>query len=68
MNKDIMKNGKLGLQARNAEGCMIDFNFFLVGCVWSMVAAEDGESPVGNALDDCLDVLLGAQRRVHFEV
>src|SRR4030095_4149794 len=68
VNKDVEEEAELGLQAKDAEGCDIEFDLLLVPAMRSVIAREDSNCAVGDSLDERLDMLLRAKRRVHLEV
>src|SRR6201997_213140 len=67
MKQNAQEKSELGLEASNPERCLIKFDFFLETSVRGVIAGQDGDRSICAAFDQRIDILLGAQRRIHFK-
>ena len=56
MNKDVDEKAELGFEAEDAERREIELDFLFVSAMRRVVAREDGDRAVGDALDERVDV------------
>src|SRR6266545_7781621 len=62
------RQGQFGLQARDAEGRVVELDLLLVIAVRRVIAAKDLDGAVGETFENSVAVARRTQRRVHLEV
>ena len=68
LDQPRVEDGEGGLQAGDAEGCLLERNVLLVARVRRVVGRDRLDRPVAERLEQRLPVRLGAERRVHLQV
>ena len=68
VDQQIDENPKFRLESNNSERRLIEFDFLFEFCVRRMIRTQDRQSAIGNSLEDCIDIRLRAQRRIHFVI
>ena len=59
VDEDVEEEAELGLEADDAEGRHVELDLLFVGAMRRVVAGEDGDDAVGDALDEGVDVRAG---------
>ena len=68
MQEQVDKKAELGLQPNDTKWRNVELDFFFEIRVRRVVGTQDGQRPIRDALQQCVDVSLRAQRRIHFVV
>ena len=68
VQQNIDEQSELRLEADNSERRLIELDFLFKGGVRRMIAAKNRQGPVGDSLNNRINIALRTQRRVHFAV
>ena len=68
MHEDIEKKAELRLEPQDAKGRAIEFDFFFKAAMRRVIAGQNGDGAIGDTFDQRVDVALGPERRIHFEI